>query len=331
MRGLSGLAPRHYEIGASRTAPSGSDSDPAYLDPGHPDPDVARWARTVAQDVADPERLARAFVSDLSRRPYSLDTRGIDPERPLASFLAGAAAHCEYFASSMVIGLRLRGIPARVVGGFLGADRSSFSDELQIGESRAHLWVEADIPGAGWTRFDPTPEAGRVPSSRWRTRFVDGWQRVVRGWDAWIVGLDLGDQADLIARLRHFWDLLLGWAVPSRLGILACVFASAVAAAAALRFRTRRARRDHLSGVPEFYHRVLALAARRGFQVGRSETAREFAERAADGLGDREAIMTVSSLYEVHRFGGRPLTTADLRLAKDALRRLQHPSKPRAA
>src|SRR5262249_41587822 len=110
---------------------------PVYLEAGEQPADVAPRAHGSAPDQTDPLRIARAFVTELSKRPYSLDTRGIDPAHPIVSFLHGAPAHCEYFASAMVLGLRERGIPARVVGGFLGADRSTFGGEYVVRESRA--------------------------------------------------------------------------------------------------------------------------------------------------------------------------------------------------
>src|SRR6185436_12009590 len=50
-----------------------------YLESGDQPREVQAWARRVGADQVDPLRIARAFVADLSRRPYSLDTRAVDP------------------------------------------------------------------------------------------------------------------------------------------------------------------------------------------------------------------------------------------------------------
>ncbi len=102
------------------------------------------------------------FVADDKGLIYMLDYR-----RP---------AYCSYFASAMTLMLRERGIPARLVAGFLATEKSAFSDDKYIVRGRdAHAWVEALIPvrsgGAGpdkgtalydWVRFDPTPPDSRL-------------------------------------------------------------------------------------------------------------------------------------------------------------------------
>ena len=58
--------------------------------------------------------------------------------------------------------LRVQGIPARFVEGFLPGDRDSSGVET-IRRDRAHAWVEAWFPGAGWVDFDPTGGGVGIP------------------------------------------------------------------------------------------------------------------------------------------------------------------------
>jgi hypothetical protein len=60
----------------------------------------------------------------------------------------------------MVVMLRVSGIPARIVYGYLPGERSTAGDET-IRRSRAHAWVEAWFPGYGWVDFDPTAGVGQ--------------------------------------------------------------------------------------------------------------------------------------------------------------------------
>src|SRR5215813_8962775 len=280
---------------------------PVYLETGVQPTDVVSWAHGIAPDQTDPLRIARAFVTELSKRPYSLDTRGIDPAHPIVSFLHGAPAHCEYFASAMVLGLRERGIPARVVGGFLGADRSTFGGEYVVRESRAHMWVEAHIPGSGWTTFDPTPEDGRLSPSEWQNTLRDGWERMVLTWDTIVIGFDIGDQADVLVWAREV--LMRGKEYVARHGILVSSVLAAVAAAVlgGVAGGRRRRRRIELgtAGIPEAYRRLLAHAARRGLRPAPGETSREFARRVGAALGDPRDLEVVSFFYERERFGGQ--------------------------
>ncbi len=62
---------------------------------------------------------------------------------------------CQWYASTMAIFLREKGIPARVVEGFLPGTRNPQGLEVIKGGSR-HQWVEVYFPGYGWYGFDPT-------------------------------------------------------------------------------------------------------------------------------------------------------------------------------
>ncbi len=81
---------------------------------------------------------------------------------PVEEFLfMGRSAHCEYFASAMVLLLRSRGIPARYVLGFMAHEYSAPGGYYVIRQKDAHAWVSAWIDGRGWVVFDPTPPGGR--------------------------------------------------------------------------------------------------------------------------------------------------------------------------
>ncbi|MDH3283892.1 MAG: transglutaminaseTgpA domain-containing protein, partial [Acidobacteriota bacterium] len=316
-RAYRGGAPRRYRVASSASAPYPSVPPDAGL--AEVDPAVSEWAASVAPGESDPRALAAALVSDLSGREYSLDTRGIDPSRPIASFLEGAPAHCEYFASAMALGLRLRDVPSRVVGGYIGADRLPLVRELVVRAERAHLWVEAFLPDRGWVRFDPTPAAGRAPATGAAVslRAFADWG--VIAWDSWVIGLDLGDQQTL---LLEALDLLRGTLRLFRRALPATILLIAVAAAVLV-----AKRRDALRGrrgLPPYYRRMLVLARGRGLVPEVAETPGEFATRAAERFRDSGAVSVVTRLYERERFGERSPTRRELAEAERALARLAH-------
>jgi transglutaminase-like putative cysteine protease len=77
---------------------------------------------------------------------------------PIERFLfAERSGHCELFASSMAILLRLGGVPTRLIAGFR-VSRNAIGDVLTVRQSDAHAWLEAYVPGHGWTAVDPTPK-----------------------------------------------------------------------------------------------------------------------------------------------------------------------------
>jgi hypothetical protein len=74
------------------------------------------------------------------------------------------SGHCEFFASSFALLLRLAGVPCRLVGGFLGGEYNEVGGYYQVTEDKAHVWVEAFIDGS-WLRIDPSSfaaESGRL-------------------------------------------------------------------------------------------------------------------------------------------------------------------------
>ena len=127
-------------------------------------------AQVIPDDATDLE--AAVAIQDYLRGPeftYSLtlaqpptDSSGMTLD-PISSFLASKRGYCQQFATAMIMMARLRGIPARMVIGFLPGD-------LQAGERvvrgrDAHAWPELFFPNVGWLRFEPTPasRAGAVP------------------------------------------------------------------------------------------------------------------------------------------------------------------------
>ncbi|WP_256002004.1 transglutaminase family protein [Pedobacter deserti] len=61
------------------------------------------------------------------------------------------AGVCQDFAHILCQMLRMAGIPAKYVSGYICPNRNGVR-----GEGATHAWVEAYIPGYGWLGFDPT-------------------------------------------------------------------------------------------------------------------------------------------------------------------------------
>ncbi|MGA7873399.1 MAG: transglutaminase family protein [Candidatus Binatus sp.] len=61
---------------------------------------------------------------------------------------------CQDFAHLTIGVLRLAGVPARYVSGYLAPAAKSTVES--VGAQASHAWLEAQLPGMGWTGFDPT-------------------------------------------------------------------------------------------------------------------------------------------------------------------------------
>jgi transglutaminase-like putative cysteine protease len=73
----------------------------------------------------------------------------------LDDILKAGGGVCQDFAHLTIGLLRLAGVPARYVSGYL-APAISPTGNASLGEQASHAWLEAWLPRAGWTGFDPT-------------------------------------------------------------------------------------------------------------------------------------------------------------------------------
>ena len=147
-------AGRHYEA-LERT----------YLERFEPQlcPTIKRVAEEVvaAEGIADDDAYRQALAlenhfHDPGRYTYSLNQLGVTRNPavdPVEDFVANhRTGHCEYFASALVLMLRSRGIPARMVVGYRAAEYNSLGNFYQVREKDAHAWAEAFL------EFDQVPE-----------------------------------------------------------------------------------------------------------------------------------------------------------------------------
>ena len=63
---------------------------------------------------------------------------------------------CEHYAASFATLMRLAGLPARVVVGYLGGEYNDLGHFLLVRQADTHAWCEVWLPESGWTRVDPT-------------------------------------------------------------------------------------------------------------------------------------------------------------------------------
>src|SRR6266568_1817659 len=135
---------------------------------------------------------------------------------------------CEHYAASFATLMRLAGIPARVVVGYLGGEYNEIGHFFLVRQADAHAWCEVWFPEGGWQRVDPTavvaPDrvnlgfnfflerrgaAGQLDSqsvfarnlARWpifaRARL--GWQTLSYAWDTRVLSFDGDEQGSFFA------------------------------------------------------------------------------------------------------------------------------------
>jgi len=89
------------------------------------------------------------------RNQFGYDGNTTNVHSTVDDILTSGGGVCQDFAHLSIGLLRLAGIPARYVSGYLAPDprRNANSPPPELA---SHAWLEALLPGTGWTGFDPT-------------------------------------------------------------------------------------------------------------------------------------------------------------------------------
>ena len=102
------------------------------------------------EDVADyANRIVASVHAQFAYEPGTTKVHSTADE-----ILSAGAGVCQDFAHLTIGVLRLAGIPSRYVSGYLAP--ASDDNVESVGAQASHAWLEAQLPGAGWTGFDPT-------------------------------------------------------------------------------------------------------------------------------------------------------------------------------
>ncbi len=176
------------------------------LPPDH-DQRITKLAAEVTLNAASEFEIARRIEQHLRNQySYSLDLHPVESGDPVADFLFNAReGHCEYFASAMVLMLRSKRIPARIVNGFQMGEYNSTVDVYTVRQSDAHSWVEVYFPNSKWVAFDPTPPAGLSVYEdgilAWMRQYGEAMEMM---WMEHVLGFDTSKQLSMMMAARDW-------------------------------------------------------------------------------------------------------------------------------
>ena len=166
----------------------------------------------LAKDLSferDTVETVRSFMKHFQDVDFKYSLEGLPVSAsPLEDFLFDLKyGNCEYYASALAVMLRISGIPARVIGGYKGADFNEMGGYYLVQNRNAHVWVEAFIKGDGWVRLDPTPASREVLMAEYESGLI-----VKAGllldiinyyWNGFVIDYDLKKQFSLFMKLSY--------------------------------------------------------------------------------------------------------------------------------
>jgi transglutaminase-like putative cysteine protease len=237
---------------------------------------------------------------------------------------------CEHYATSFATLMRLAGIPARVVVGYLGGEYNDLGHFFLVRQADTHAWCEVWLPGNGWTRVDPTAAvapgrasldlttfletrvaAGQMGSHRnaliarllrsgvvTNVRFL--WQTVSYEWDTRFLAFDADVQEVFLAST----GIASRGSVFLIVEILLIAIALLASYFAGMQLRTR-SRGDRVKALYENFCRKIA-----GLGVPRDpcEGPLDFAQRAALSLpNESNRIRQIAEAYILLRYAPQPV------------------------
>jgi transglutaminase-like putative cysteine protease len=120
-------------------------------------------AVTLARTLYEAAGSDAAYVEDLLEFfrgggfAYTLQPPTLPAENAMDAFLFGdRRGFCEHYAYAFALLARAVGIPARIVGGYLGGEVNPVNRTVIVHQFDAHAWNEVWLEGQGWVRVDPT-------------------------------------------------------------------------------------------------------------------------------------------------------------------------------
>ncbi len=272
-------------------------------------------------------RLVEKYLRDNFR--YQIGTPELNRLAPTDDFIFNRKeGHCERFAASLALFLRMEGIPSRIAIGYVPNGRNMFTGRMQVRFRDAHSWTEGYFDGIGWLSLDATP--GPPPGTQ-SSDFLDMLDELEFGWYSHVVNFNGFGQRDLAAASGRFLE-----GIPPKVwtgtiwGLMALLIVAVIARSRfKVRFRwpwrTGKKRMSAEAAARHYYDELLDVLRKEGLEKDAATTPLEFLvnlrERSASGYND---AATVTDHFCRAFYGEKTLTPRQQEQTQTALARLKN-------
>jgi transglutaminase-like putative cysteine protease len=307
-----------------------------YLEvPGYLRPALTRIAEEAFADLpedASAETTIHVLRDYLQRTcTYDLGVQmSIDGGDPVIQFLTQwHRGHCELFAASATLLLRLRGIPARYITGFVCTERPPGARHYVARRANAHAWAEAYNEATGrWELVETTPGDG-IPDATSQSNLAGSLLDTMRlAWQRMLAMMKRGYIAQAITSL--FMALVACVVTLLASPLRATILLALLAVCFYWLHRRRRQRKQRLIQevgarrwlLRQSHRRFLKAFRKHGIDASPADTLRNLLTRLAGADPDYAACLApVVDEYERLRFGSCQPSAQEVRQFERRLRK----------
>lgn len=218
----------HYKLKSYTTWHTDELKRPETLQlPAHGNLKTKALAKTWLDSAKTPERIVSKALDYFAENGfvYTLKPSVLRGNKIDDFLFRTRNGYCEHYASAFAFIMRAAGIPARIVGGYLGGELNPYGNYLIVRQFDAHVWVEIWLENKGWVRIDPTSvvapkriSGGLVDAlsvndlpfflrsktgiiSKYREMLRLRWDFLNTRWEMWFIGYSHLDQQTLLSKL----------------------------------------------------------------------------------------------------------------------------------
>ena len=272
----------------------------------------------IAGNASTPMEKARLLLAYFTKNQFVYTFNPpLAMGHPIDYFLLESKkGYCEHYASAFAFMMNVLGVPARVVGGYLGGELNPYGNYLIIRQSYAHAWAEIFDPKKGWIRMDPTaavaPEriqtnpdgSSAVPQAfsgamAFSRKLKFALDAVNLRWEAWFTGYSYFEQQAWIQKL----GLGKGTGFKSVAGVLTVIILIGLVIFSGLVFWLFRSRRTKPDPIQNTYELFCGRLDRLGLTKIPSQGPVDYAKMCAEKApGLALEITAITDLYVRLRF-----------------------------